>query len=133
LDFSGNNWSVFALFDFNVFDGLATRRRVERAKQEHHHAMELTTLLTDQIGLQVRTAHSELGAAAERQKHARRATTLAERSLSIVQDRYSEGLSTLVELLEAETALTRSRAREVEARRDLLVAKATLELAVGRL
>jgi outer membrane protein TolC len=133
LDFSGTNWSVFVLLDVNVFDGLATRRRVEQAKQEQKRASELSALLTDQIGLEIRQARSELGAASERREQATRSTSLAERSLTIVRDRYAEGLATLVELLEAETSLTRARAREVEAQRDLLVARATLELAVGRL
>ncbi len=133
FDFSGNNWSLFVLLDFNVFDGLATRRRVEQAKQVQRRASEMSALLTDQIGLEIRRARSELDAADERRKQAIRSTSLAERSLTIVRDRYSEGLATLVELLEAETSLTRALAREVEAQRDLLVARATLELAVGRL
>ena len=133
FDFSGNNWSVFVLFDFNVFDGMATKRRVERAKQEQQRADELSALLADQIGLEILEARSELDAADQRREQAIKATSLAERSLTIVRDRYSEGLATLVELLEAETSLTRTRAREVAAHRDLMVAKATLELAAGRL
>jgi len=133
LDFSGNNWSVFVLLDINVFDGLATRQRVARAQQQSIRAREMAALLTEQIELEIRQAHSELGAAAKRQRQAIQSTAFAERSLTIVQDRYAEGLATLVELLEAETSLTRARAREVAAQRDLIVAKATLELAVGRL
>ena len=58
---------------------------------------------------------------------------LAGNSLAMVQDRYKEGLTTLVELMETETALTSARTREVQARRDLLLADATLKLAIGRL
>lgn len=93
----------------------------------------MAALLAEQIGLEVRRAHSELTAAGERRIQATNSTALAEKSLTIVQDRYAEGLATLVELLEAETSLTRARAREVEAERDLIVATATLQLAVGRL
>ena len=48
-------------------------------------------------------------------------------------DRYREGLTTLVELLDAETALTRARTREVATLRDLAMSEAALRLAVGRL
>ena len=133
LDFSGDNWSVFVLFDIDVFDGFATRQRVAKARQESFQRREGAALLAQQIGLEVRRAHSELIAAGERRIQATRSTALAARSLTIVQDRYSEGLATLVELLEAETSLTRARAREVEAERDLIVATSTLQLAVGRL
>lgn len=133
LDFSGDNWSVFVLFDVDVFDGFATRQRVARARQQSLQRQEMAALLAEQIGLEVRRAHSELTAAGERRIQATNSTALAEKSLTIVQDRYAEGLATLVELLEAETSLTRARAREVEAERDLIVATATLQLAVGRL
>ena len=133
LDFSGNNWSVFVLLDVNVFDGLATRQRVARAQQKSIRSREMAALLTEQIELEIRQAHSELNAAVERQRQAIQSTAFAERSLTIVQDRYAEGLATLVELLEAETSLTRARAREVAAQRDLIVATSRLELAVGRL
>ena len=58
---------------------------------------------------------------------------LARESLRMIEDRYQEGLTPLVELLEAENALTRARTREVGARRDLFVARSGLDLAVGRL
>jgi outer membrane protein TolC len=53
--------------------------------------------------------------------------------LEIVEDRYREGLTTLTELLDAETALTRARLRRLAARRDLFLARASLDLATGRL
>ena len=55
---------------------------------------------------------------------------LGEEGLRIVSDRYREGLTTLVELLDAEASLTRARAREVAARRDVMVSRAALDLAL---
>ncbi|MCP4550224.1 MAG: TolC family protein [bacterium] len=75
----------------------------------------------------------ELRAAAQRLEQARRSVELAARSHDIIQDRYREGLTILPELLDGETALTRARLREVAARRDVLVARATLDLATGNL
>ena len=48
-----------------------------------------------------------------------------------LSETHEEGLATLVELQESESASTRARARTVAALRDLLVARAGLELAVG--
>ena len=85
------------------------------------------------IELEVRRASAELDSALSRVKIAGTATRLAEESLRIVRDRYGEGLSPLVDLLDAETGLTRARTRRVMAQRDVLVALSSLDLATGSL
>ncbi|RMH19257.1 MAG: hypothetical protein D6696_11150, partial [Acidobacteria bacterium] len=82
---------------------------------------------------EVRRAAAELAAARARLAQGERAVALAERSLAIVRDRYREGLTVLSELLDAENALTRARLRRLAARRDLLLGRAALKLATGRL
>ena len=52
--------------------------------------------------------------------------------MRIIENRYREGLTTLIELLDAETALTQARTRAIGAGRDLLLSQATLDLAIGR-
>jgi outer membrane protein len=90
-------------------------------------------LLGRVVDLDTRRAWHDVRAARQSLEQSRRAVALAGESLRIVQDRYREGLTTLVELLDAETALTRARTREVASRRDLLLSQAGLKLAVGRL
>jgi outer membrane protein TolC len=85
------------------------------------------------VALEVRQAFSELRAAGQRLEQSAQSVGLARRSLTIVEDRYKEGLTTLPELLDAETALTTARLREVAARRDVLLARASLDLATGEL
>jgi outer membrane protein TolC len=96
-------------------------------------ALSASELMDQSVELEVRTAFHELKAAAKRIEQAGLAVELAGASLVMVEDRYREGLTQLVELMEAETALTSARTREVQARRDLLLADATLKLAIGRL
>ena len=78
-------------------------------------------------------AFHDLRASRKRLEQATQATELAAESLRTVRDRYGEGLTTFVELLDVETALTRARTRTIAARRDVLLSKANLDLAVGRL
>ena len=85
------------------------------------------------IALEVRRAAGELAAARQRLEQGRIGVALAERSLAIVADRYREGLTAVTELLDAETALSHARLRHLTARRDLLLARASLDLATGRL
>jgi outer membrane protein TolC len=129
----GTNWSVMAAARFTVFDGRATRARVRQARERHDGARRMNEFLRHAVGLEVRQAWYEVQAARKRLEQTVRAVEMSGESLRIVEDRYREGLVTLVELLEAENALTRARTREVAARRDLLTGQATLDLAVGRL
>lgn len=133
LGTDGTNWSVTVGLRFTAFDGMATRARVRQAREKARQAEELAALEREHAALEVRTAFHEVAAAGKRLALATAAKELAARNLTIVEDRYREGLTTLVELLDAETALTEARTREVAGRRDLLRSQATLDLAVGRL
>ena len=129
----GDNWALTVGLKVDLFDGHRRRSRVRRADAERREAEERSALLAEAIGLEVRRAASELRAAAERREQAGRGVALAERSLEIVEDRYKEGLTVLTELLDAETALTRARLRRLAADRDVLLARATIDLATGSL
>lgn len=135
-DFFGNdgdNATVGVGLRLPLFDGFATRARVRRAGEQAREAEAGVELLSESVSLEVRQAHSELRAAGQRLEQSIGSVELARRSLAIVEDRYKEGLTTLPELLDAETALTTARLREVAARRDVLLARASLDLATGEL
>jgi outer membrane protein len=127
----GDNWALTVGFRLDLFDGHRRRARVERADHQRREAAARATLLGESVGLEVRRAASELEAAGKRLEQSARAVALAERGLAIVEDRYREGLTVLTELLDAQDALTRARLRRLGARRDLLLARATLDLATG--
>jgi outer membrane protein TolC len=129
----GDNWSLGVGLRWTAFDGLATGARIRRAEESRRQAEQLATFELQRAALEVRRAYHELAAAGKRIEQAERAVELAAASLKIVEDRYENGLATLVELLEAETSLTEAKSRRVATRRDLLIAQATLDLAVGRL
>lgn len=129
----GKNWSIFVGAKFTPFDGFGTRARVAKAKEEAKWAGEMLTLLRDGAGLEVRQAWFELEAARQRLAIAATAVEQARAALKIVEDRYREGMTMLVELMGAQTAVTAARTREVSARRDVLLGLATLDLAAGRL
>ncbi|RMG47322.1 MAG: hypothetical protein D6718_03850 [Acidobacteria bacterium] len=130
---SGTNWSVMLNARWTIGDFGRTTARVRARRRELEAAQQDVLQFERSVALEVRRAVSELRAARARVEQARRAVKLAESSLRIVTDRYREGLTTLVELMKAETALTAARMREVAARRDVLVARARVDLAAGRL
>ena len=130
---SGWNWSLFLNARFTLFDGKANSSRVTQARAGLRESESRRRLLERSVDLEVRESFHALRAARARVEQADEAVGLADESLRIVRDRYGEGLTTLVELLDAETALTRSRVRRVASERDLLIADATLRLATGGL
>jgi len=138
----GTNWSLILGARFTVFDGKGNGSRVRQAREHGLAAEQMRDLLRQSIDLEVRQAFHDLRASRKRLEQATQATELAGESLRTVRDRYGEGLTTFVELLDVETALTRARTRTIltrartrtiAARRDVLLSKANLDLAVGRL
>lgn len=129
----GTNWTLMATARFTLFDGSGVRARVRQADEDRRRAEEQAALLRQAVEMDVIRAFHDLRAAEGRLEEARRSVEFGREGLRIIEDRYREGLTTLVELLDAETALTRARAREVGAHRDLLLSRAGLDLAVGRL
>lgn len=129
----GTNWTIMGTISWDVLGGFGTRPRVRRAAEQQRQATEYAEHLKQKAGLEVHQAYYELRASRESLAEAAKAVDSARASLVIVEDRYKEGLTTLVELLAGQTALTAARTREVSARRDLLLADARLKLAIGRL
>lgn len=129
----GTNWSVFVGARFKLYQGGGTRARVRQAIERESRARHEHRLLEQSIELEVRRAFHDRRSAAKRLEQASRAAEMADEGLRIVRDRYAEGLTTLVELLDSETRLTRARTRAIAARRDVLLTDARLDLAVGRL
>jgi outer membrane protein TolC len=129
----GSNWSVFVGAKWNAFDGGGARARTLRARAEQRAAAQLNALMHDAAGLEVRQAWYALEAAQQRVVIATGAVEEARAALAQVEDRTKEGLATIVELMGAQTALSTARTREVAARRDVLLGRATLDLATGSL
>jgi outer membrane protein TolC len=132
-DSPGSHWSIGLGLAWTGFDGFATAARVEAARARLEQAERLAERARQAAALEVESARRGLATARLRWRHAREAVALAERSAVIVQDRYREGMTTVVELLEAESLLAGSRSRELRARRDLVMARGELDLALGRL
>ncbi|MEJ5364358.1 MAG: TolC family protein [Desulfosoma sp.] len=87
----------------------------------------------DQVRLQVTQAYEGFLAARARLEMAKKAVEQAREALRIVKDRYGEGLTTITEVLRAETAYRRTQWMELGARFDHVIRYAELLFRVGRL
>lgn len=117
---------------FNIFD-LGRSAKLKQARAAESLATAERERLADQISLEVVRAYQQYASARERLVVAARAVNQAIEAMRIVQDRYREGLTTITEVLRAETALVRSRMNLLAARYDYYVGYAGVLLATGRL
>ena len=83
--------------------------------------------------LEVRTRWLELDETSRRVPVAREAIALAEEALSVVLDRYGQGLSTYTQVLDAETRRVRALDDYYDALYDAVLGALRLRRAVGEL
>ncbi|HMZ22974.1 MAG TPA: TolC family protein, partial [Blastocatellia bacterium] len=127
-----SDYTVGASVSFNLFDAgrsariAQTRAAAKMAAGEQEH-------LANQIRLEVVRAQQQFISARERLKVAERIIAQAGEALRITQDRYQEGLTTITEVLRAETTLTRARLNILAARHDYYVGYAGVLLSTGQL
>jgi outer membrane protein TolC len=128
-----DNWSVGVVLNLNLFNGGADRARIAEAQANHQRAVAQRERIANAIALEVHEAFLAHRTARERVAVAREAVAQAEESLRIVRDRYEAGLTTIVELLDSETALTAARTNVTRTLYDATVSQARLDLSLGRL
>jgi len=128
-----DSWAVGVVLNVNLFNGGADRARLVEAQANQQRAVALRERLGSAIGLEVHEAFLVLQTARERVTVAKDAVIQAEESLRIVQDRYDAGLTTIVELLDNETALTATRTNLTRTLYDATVGQSRLDLSLGTL
>ena len=126
------DYAAGATVSFNVFDaGRKTRIAQARAAQSIANAEQ--ERLANQIRFEIVRAYQQYVSARERLEAVAEVTAQATEMLRIVQDRYHAGITTITELLRAETALVRARSDVLAARYDQYLSYANVLLATGQL
>ena len=130
---SGTNWTAGARLDFNVFAGGAQKARIAEATANANKAKHNVEWFRSGVQMEVRKAYLDGNAAAQRATSARDGAEQAKESLRIVQNRYEAGLTTVTELLRAQTAQLDATTGYLAALQDWQVERAQLERAAGLL
>lgn len=126
------SWNVSATVSLPLFDSGVTHARVRQA-QADVSAAELTERdARQQVSLEVRQAYLSLHEAEQRMSTTEKDVAQAREALRLAQVRYKAGVSTSVEVTDAEVAFAQSRSSQVNALYDYRLAQARLARAVGR-
>ncbi len=126
------DFTVGATLSFNILD-FGRSPRIQEAMAEWEIARGEELRQRNQVGLEVVRAYREVLAAESRVEVSSGAVGQAEEALRIVEDRHQEGLTTVTELLRAQTALLNSRFNLLAARYDYILGFARVLLATGEL
>ena len=132
LSSGSSDWTIGASLTFNVFDP-GRGARISKARAAESMASAEQDHLGNQIRLEVVRAYQQHVSARERLTVAGQVIDQATEAHRIIQNRYREGLTTITEVLRAETALVRARLNLVAARYDHYVSYAHVLLSVGKL
>ncbi|MGC8783390.1 MAG: TolC family protein [Armatimonadota bacterium] len=127
-----SSFTTIAALQFKIWDSGQTQGRVEQARADVDKAKVAVENVREGIALEVRSAYLSLQEAREKVAAAEKGLQAATESLRVARLRYEAGVSTQLELSDAELAYTQAEQNLVNARYDLRVAWARLEKAMGR-
>lgn len=126
-----NNWSVGVAASWNIFDAGSTKAKVKEADADVDKATQSAKQTKDSIQLEVRQAYLNMQEAEKRITTSKVAVAKAEEDFKIAQVRYSAGVGTNLDVMDAEVALTQAKTNYVQALYDFNTSKAKLDKAVG--
>ncbi|MFQ5709300.1 MAG: TolC family protein [bacterium] len=127
------NWSVAfgAQLNLNLFNGLSDAAEVGRQSATYSMAKESWYEQKRNIALNVKQAYLNLQAFLKISKINERNLRSAEEDFRLAQERYRVGAGTVLEVTDAQVALTRARVVLVRTKYDAMIARAQLEAAMG--
>jgi len=124
-------WTTGLALSFPLWDGGGTAARVRQTRAEMESAQAAYDNAMQQVGLEVQQAYLNVSEADQRITTAEKLVAQAEENYRIAQGRYAGGVGPMIDVVDAETALTAARTAYAQARYDAQVTRARLDLAVG--
>ena len=125
------SYGVGLALEWNLFEGGATRRRVELAEAERRAAQDEVTVVRDRAIREVWTAYTDVRLAVRRLDVADALVDASQKSYEATLQSYRRGLGTLIDLLAARRELSRARFVALDTKVQLLDASAALAFATG--
>ncbi|MGA2240951.1 MAG: TolC family protein [Verrucomicrobiota bacterium] len=131
LDHDIHGWNAGGQLSWDIFDGMLTHGKVVQARALYEKSKTDVDDKGRQIELEVRTAYSDFIEAREVLESQQKVQEQADEALREARARAEAGTSTQLDVLDAETSLTRARTTQIQALHGYAVARARLERAIG--
>ncbi|MGQ0721688.1 MAG: TolC family protein, partial [Candidatus Eiseniibacteriota bacterium] len=117
--------------DFTLFDGFLTKSRIRRAQSDQLISERSVESTERDVIFAVRQAWLDLEIAREAIRVSEEAVQSSEEDLRLAQERFKIGEGTILDVIDAQVNLTRSRSNLVNATYDRRLAVTALRDAVG--
>jgi outer membrane protein TolC len=118
--------------NWNIFSGFATEGRIASARARKLRAEDTRDALRRSLESEVDQALLAYNEANERDRVASRARESAEENLNLIQQKYNVGSATILDLIDAQVQLQRSRSDRVTALTLIRAAEAQINRVRGR-
>jgi outer membrane protein TolC len=126
------NWAVGAGVELNLYSGGLTDEKLRQKDLEREALARSREQLLDAVRLEVEDAWLSLGTARSRVAATEKAVEQAKENLRLERLRYSEGVGTSTDVLDAVSLVTTAEQNQLDARYDVTAALALLDFAAGR-
>jgi TolC family type I secretion outer membrane protein len=126
-----SGWTTGLALSFPLWDGGGTAARVRQARAQVESAQASHDSAKQEVGLEVEQAYLNVLEADQRVVTAEKLVAQAEENYRIARGRYESGVGPMIDVVDAEAALTMARTDYAQARYDAQVTRARLDLAVG--
>ncbi len=126
-----NNSSIGLTASWDFFDSGLTRSKVKAANASVAKATYTLQQTKDTVVLAVRTAYLNLREAEKRLATTKVTVAQGEENYKIAQVRYTSGVGTNVDVMDAESALLTAKTNDIQALYDYNTSKAALDKAMG--
>ena len=127
-----STWQVGVRLSWNITDIASARLRARSTEARSAAVLSDRSALADRIRVEVRSAAQSVDDSHIALETTQRSQDAAEESYRVRRLQYQNGRASNVELLDAETDLTRARLERLNAEVDARVAQVRLDYAVGR-
>lgn len=127
------SFTAVAVLSVPVMDGGVTDAKVEQARSDLKIAQITAAQIKEGVALEVRNAYLNLRDAKQKLEVAERGIAQATEGLRLARVRFEAGVSTPLEISDAEVAYTQAQTNRVNARYDYLNAYASLQRAIGKI
>lgn len=128
-----NSWSVMGVISKSLYSGGRLRDETVAARHDANGAQAQLRSLEQGVRQEVRAAYDNLNEARTRLSIAQDNVAAARQTVALVNKRYGEGRTILIDLLQAERALIEARNEELDALHRLAHNRIALRAAVGEM
>jgi outer membrane protein len=127
-----STWYVGAAMTFPLFEGLATAYSVNQTKAQLRASQENYEVLRQNVTKEVEQAYLDVKSGWELIRASKKALEAARENLRLAWGRYQAGVSTIIEVTDAQVQFSQADLKFVQALYDYRVFEAKLDKAIGK-